>query len=117
MKTPIVALTGNSLQSDKDMFFQAGADEFQTKVHPVAIHLSPASVATLMPLLSYYYPLNYSFKCFTFTRHSGRIQLFVCGPVCFLFGGTMRGPKFVAGSHHFPSMGAHEMYLSIGGPQ
>ncbi|RWR96813.1 hypothetical protein CKAN_02621600 [Cinnamomum micranthum f. kanehirae] len=31
VKTPIVALTGNSLQSDKDMFFQAGADEFQTK--------------------------------------------------------------------------------------
>eukprot|EP00262_Sarcandra_glabra_P014821 TRINITY_DN441_c2_g1_i1.p1 TRINITY_DN441_c2_g1~~TRINITY_DN441_c2_g1_i1.p1 ORF type:complete len:268 (+),score=45.37 TRINITY_DN441_c2_g1_i1:133-936(+) len=31
VKTPIVALTGNSLQSDKDKFFQAGADEFQTK--------------------------------------------------------------------------------------
>ncbi|XP_077228007.1 uncharacterized protein LOC143861008 [Tasmannia lanceolata] len=31
VKTPIVALTGNSLQSDKDMFFQAGANEFRTK--------------------------------------------------------------------------------------
>ncbi|XP_068661628.1 two-component response regulator ORR41-like isoform X2 [Aristolochia californica] len=31
VKTPIIALTGNSLPSDKDMFFQAGADEFKTK--------------------------------------------------------------------------------------
>eukprot|EP00850_Spirogloea_muscicola_P008753 SM000047S16892 [mRNA] locus=s47:503770:507145:- [translate_table: standard] len=31
VKTPIIALTGNSLQSDRDLFFEAGADEFQTK--------------------------------------------------------------------------------------
>ncbi|XP_068666329.1 two-component system protein A-like [Aristolochia californica] len=31
VKTPIIALSGNSLPSDKDMFFQAGADEFKTK--------------------------------------------------------------------------------------
>ncbi|KAG9447051.1 hypothetical protein H6P81_013179 [Aristolochia fimbriata] len=31
VKTPIIALTGNSLPSDKDMFFEAGADEFKTK--------------------------------------------------------------------------------------
>lgn len=109
MKTPIVALTGNSLQSDKDMFFQAGADEFQTKVRPLSIHLSPASVATLLPLLSYYYPLDYGFKGFTFTRH-WQDPIVCCGPVCFLFGGTMRGREFVDRYHHFPSMGAHEMY-------
>ncbi|XP_058094171.1 probable histidine kinase 2 isoform X3 [Magnolia sinica] len=45
VKTPIVALTGNSLQSDKDMFFQAGADEFQTK---------PLSRAELVRLLARY---------------------------------------------------------------
>eukprot|EP00850_Spirogloea_muscicola_P010966 SM000066S20441 [mRNA] locus=s66:375463:376716:- [translate_table: standard] len=31
IKTPIIALTGNSLQSDRDLFFEAGVDEFQTK--------------------------------------------------------------------------------------
>jgi len=32
VETPIVALTGNTLQSDKDLFFEAGVDYFQTKV-------------------------------------------------------------------------------------
>jgi hypothetical protein len=32
VKTPIIALTGNALQSDKDLFFEAGVDDFQTKV-------------------------------------------------------------------------------------
>ncbi|XP_002993716.2 uncharacterized protein LOC9638456 [Selaginella moellendorffii] len=31
VKTPIVALTGNALQSDKELFFEAGVNEFQTK--------------------------------------------------------------------------------------
>ncbi|GLJ45600.1 hypothetical protein SUGI_0959930 [Cryptomeria japonica] len=31
VKTPIIALTGNALQSDKDLFFEAGVDDFQTK--------------------------------------------------------------------------------------
>jgi len=34
VKTPIVALTGNTLQSDKDLFFEAGVDDFQTKPLP-----------------------------------------------------------------------------------
>ncbi|KAL5990928.1 hypothetical protein ACLOJK_011833 [Asimina triloba] len=46
VKTPIIALTGNCLQSDKDMFFQAGADEFQSKV--------PLSRAELVRLLARY---------------------------------------------------------------
>ncbi|OAY65737.1 Two-component response regulator ORR41, partial [Ananas comosus] len=29
--TPIVALSGDSLESDRDLFLQAGADEFQPK--------------------------------------------------------------------------------------
>lgn len=32
VKTPIVALTGNALQSDRELFFEAGVDDFQTKV-------------------------------------------------------------------------------------
>jgi CheY-like chemotaxis protein len=32
VKTPIVALTRNTLQSDKNLFFEAGVDDFQTKV-------------------------------------------------------------------------------------
>lgn len=32
VKTPIIALTGNSLQSDRELFFEAGVDDFQTKV-------------------------------------------------------------------------------------
>ncbi len=32
VKTPIIALTGNALQSDRDLFFEAGVDDFQTKV-------------------------------------------------------------------------------------
>lgn len=32
MRSPIVALSGNGLPSDRDLFFQAGADEFQVKV-------------------------------------------------------------------------------------
>lgn len=31
VKTPIIALTGNALQSDKDLFFEAGVDDFQAK--------------------------------------------------------------------------------------
>eukprot|EP00246_Nothoceros_aenigmaticus_P012302 TRINITY_DN3768_c0_g1_i1.p1 TRINITY_DN3768_c0_g1~~TRINITY_DN3768_c0_g1_i1.p1 ORF type:complete len:668 (-),score=115.23 TRINITY_DN3768_c0_g1_i1:1369-3213(-) len=31
VKTPIIALTGNSLQSDRELFFEAGVDDFQTK--------------------------------------------------------------------------------------
>lgn len=31
VKTPIVALTGNALQSDRELFFEAGVDDFQTK--------------------------------------------------------------------------------------
>lgn len=31
VKTPIVALTGNALQSDKKLFLEAGVDDFQTK--------------------------------------------------------------------------------------
>ncbi|GLJ55900.1 hypothetical protein SUGI_1200160 [Cryptomeria japonica] len=31
VKTPIVALSANSLQSDKDLFFEAGVDDFQAK--------------------------------------------------------------------------------------
>ena len=32
VKTPIVALTGNALTTDKESFFEAGVDDFQTKV-------------------------------------------------------------------------------------
>jgi CheY-like chemotaxis protein len=32
VKTPIIALTGNALQSDRELFFEAGVDDFQTKV-------------------------------------------------------------------------------------
>lgn len=32
VKTPIVALTTNTMQSDKDLFFDAGVDDFQAKV-------------------------------------------------------------------------------------
>ncbi|XP_073012855.1 two-component response regulator ORR41-like isoform X2 [Typha latifolia] len=31
VSTPIVALSGNSLQSDRDLFIQAGADDFLSK--------------------------------------------------------------------------------------
>lgn len=31
VKTPIVALTGNALQSDRELFLEAGVDDFQTK--------------------------------------------------------------------------------------
>ncbi|GAQ79945.1 Putative histidine kinase containing cheY-homologous receiver domain [Klebsormidium nitens] len=31
VKTPIIALTGNALKSDRELFFKAGVDEFQTK--------------------------------------------------------------------------------------
>ncbi len=31
MKTPIIALTGNALQSDRELFFEAGVNDFQTK--------------------------------------------------------------------------------------
>ena len=33
VKTPIVALTANALQSDKELFFKAGIDDFQSKVN------------------------------------------------------------------------------------
>ena len=33
VKTPIVALTANALESDKQLFFQAGIDDFQSKVN------------------------------------------------------------------------------------
>ena len=33
VKTPIVALTANALESDKELFFQAGIDDFQSKVN------------------------------------------------------------------------------------
>lgn len=32
VKTPIVALTGNALTTDRELFFEAGVDDFQTKV-------------------------------------------------------------------------------------
>ncbi len=32
VKTPIIALTGNALQSDRELFFEAGVNDFQTKV-------------------------------------------------------------------------------------
>jgi CheY-like chemotaxis protein len=32
VKTPIVALTTSALALDKELFFQAGIDDFQTKV-------------------------------------------------------------------------------------
>lgn len=32
VKTPIVALTGNALATDRQSFFEAGVDDFQTKV-------------------------------------------------------------------------------------
>lgn len=33
VKTPIVALTGNALTTDRELFFKAGVDDFHTKVH------------------------------------------------------------------------------------
>ena len=33
VKTPIVALTANTLESDKNLFFQAGINDFQSKVY------------------------------------------------------------------------------------
>ena len=33
VKTPIVALTANALQLDKELFFHVGVDYFQTKVN------------------------------------------------------------------------------------
>jgi CheY-like chemotaxis protein len=45
VKTPIVALTGNTLQSDKDLFFEAGVDDFQIK---------PLSKDRLVQLLARY---------------------------------------------------------------
>ncbi|XP_057826385.2 two-component response regulator ORR41 [Cryptomeria japonica] len=45
VKTPIVALSANSLQSDKDLFFEAGVDDFQTK---------PLSREKLLQLLARY---------------------------------------------------------------
>ena len=32
VRTPIVALTGNALTTDRELFFEAGVDDFQTKV-------------------------------------------------------------------------------------
>jgi hypothetical protein len=32
VKTPIIALTGNAMQSDRELFFEAGVNDFQTKV-------------------------------------------------------------------------------------
>ncbi|KAH7670906.1 Histidine kinase protein, partial [Dioscorea alata] len=43
VRSPIVALSGNGLPSDRDLFFQAGADEFQVK---------PLSKAQLVGLLA-----------------------------------------------------------------
>ncbi|CAK9860138.1 unnamed protein product [Sphagnum jensenii] len=31
VKTPIIALTGNAMQSDRELFFEAGVNDFQTK--------------------------------------------------------------------------------------
>ncbi|XP_024386790.1 uncharacterized protein [Physcomitrium patens] len=45
VKTPIVALTGNALTSDRELFFEAGVDDFQTK---------PLSRDKLVQLLSRY---------------------------------------------------------------
>lgn len=36
VKTPIVALTGNALTSDRELFFEAGVDDFQTKVFVIS---------------------------------------------------------------------------------
>ena len=33
VKTPIVAVTTNALEFDRELFFQAGIDDFQTKVN------------------------------------------------------------------------------------
>ena len=39
VKTPIVALTANALESDKELFFKAGIDDFQSKVNPnILVH-------------------------------------------------------------------------------
>ncbi|KAM0940660.1 putative histidine kinase response regulator and transcription factor RR-A-type family [Dioscorea sansibarensis] len=43
VRSPIVALSGNGLPSDRDLFIQAGADEFQVK---------PLSKAQLVGLLA-----------------------------------------------------------------
>jgi CheY-like chemotaxis protein len=32
VKTPIIALTGNALTTDRELFYEAGVDDFQTKV-------------------------------------------------------------------------------------
>jgi CheY-like chemotaxis protein len=50
VKTPIIALTGNALKSDRELFFEAGVDEFQTKVRAC---LHPAThIAHFLPLTS-----------------------------------------------------------------
>ncbi|KAL3701698.1 hypothetical protein R1sor_019720 [Riccia sorocarpa] len=41
--TPIIALTGNAMPADRELFFEAGVDDFQTK---------PLSRDTLVQLLS-----------------------------------------------------------------
>ena len=33
VKTPIVAVTTNALEFDRELFFQAGIDDFQSKVN------------------------------------------------------------------------------------
>ncbi len=40
MKTPIIALTGNALQSDRDLFFEAGVNDFQTKASKKNLNLN-----------------------------------------------------------------------------
>lgn len=39
VKTPIVALTGNALTTDRELFFEAGVDDFQTKVSTASFPL------------------------------------------------------------------------------
>ncbi|XP_024371609.1 uncharacterized protein [Physcomitrium patens] len=53
VKTPIVALTGNALTTDREMFFEAGVDDFQTK---------PLSRDKLVQLLARYGVENSSSK-------------------------------------------------------
>lgn len=59
VKTPIIALTGNALKSDRELFFEAGVDEFQTKVcaclHP-ATHIAHFLPLTLRRTAAYVQP-------------------------------------------------------------
>jgi PleD family two-component response regulator len=44
VKTPIIALTGNAMQSDRELFFEAGVNDFQTKVSHIFWKLNPVTL-------------------------------------------------------------------------